>query len=294
MNPTDAPDECVRGVAHGGEVKVVAARTTATIAELIRRHDAGPIGAMAIARVGTAAALLAAGLKDRQQVAVQVNGDGPVGEVYAIADVSGRLRLAIHGPHAEAPDGKLKLGPAIGRGRLSIVRKLAEDEPPYRGVVELVDGEIGSDVAEALMVSEQVHSAVGVGEKLGPEGLIAAGGFLIQALPGASEATLKSIEARVGVLPPLGELLAEGQTPVEILEWLVDDLTVLARTHVHHECPCSREQFARYLIGLGVAEIESLIETNEITEVSCHFCGDHYQFDREQMRALRYGAQHMN
>ena len=78
-------DELVRAVAFDGTVRAIAARTTEVARALRTAHDAGPVGAVALSRLATATLLLGATVKGRQQVGIQINGDGPLGELYAIS-----------------------------------------------------------------------------------------------------------------------------------------------------------------------------------------------------------------
>lgn len=281
-------DHLLRGLALDGTVKFVVADTTGINRRLREIHDAGPLGTMALGRAATAALMLAAGLKHKQQLGVQINGEGPLGEIYAIADPDGAVRATVGDPRADT--GGLKLADGIGPGRLTIIRRLEENAPAYRGVVALVDGGIGADVAEYLLSSEQIPSAVSVGERLGPEGVVAAGGFLVQALPDADPEALERLVKRIGRLPPLGDLLAGGLTPEGLLDRLFDGAQVLARTDLSLTCPCTREHFARKLCTLGSAELARMTDELPETVLECHFCRSQYIFDKEQMGALLYGA----
>lgn len=283
------PDTLTRGVALDGQVKFAIVRSTGLVRELCRIHDAGPLAAMALSRVATGALLLGSGLKHRQQIGLQLNGKGPLGEIYAVADADGHVRATIGDPHAE-PDGDLKLGPALAPGRLTVTKRLSEDEPAYRGVVELQTGEVGDDLAHYMLTSEQVPSAVALAEQLGPEGVEAAGGFLIQALPDADPAALDALIARVGRLPPLAELIARRLTITSILGRLFEDAEVLAEVEIATRCTCTREHFARKLVTLGSDELTRLTEELEVVEAECHFCHTRYVFDRAQVNALLYGA----
>lgn len=280
------PDVLTRGIALDGQVKFAFARTTHVARELCRLHDAGPLAAKALSRIATGALLLGAGLKDRQQVGLQVNGEGPLGEIYAIADVEGHARATIGDARADG----LALGPALRPGRLTVTRRLSEDEAAYRGVVELQTGEVGDDLAHYLLTSEQIPSAVALAEQLSPEGVEAAGGYLVQALPGADPEAIDALIARIEHLPPLAELIARRLTVSSILGRLFDDAEVLGEITPEAHCPCSREQFARRLVTLGSAELERLTEELEVVEVECHFCRTRHVFDRAQVSALLYGA----
>ena len=281
-------DEVVRAVALGGTLRVVVACTTEVARALRAAHDPGPVGAVALSRLATATLLVGATAKGRQQVGIQINGDGPIGELYAIADPKGHVRATIGDPRVE---GRLEdgLGPAIGVGRFTVIKRLDAESNAYRGVVPIVHGEIGRDLAEYLLSSEQTRSVVGVGELIGPDGFGAAGGFLLQALPGADDAALEALEASVEALPPLGEIIGDGADAL-LARLFGDEVEVLARYPARMRCPCKRERYARTLVSLGVAELEQIMAERAVTEAVCQFCGTVDTFNREEMGALVYGA----
>ncbi len=285
-------DELVRGVALGGKVRIMAVRTTEIARRLREVHDAGPWGAMALGRAASALLLMGATIKDRQQIGLQINGDGPLGEIYGLADAEGQVRVTVARPRGE-PDEKfdtLRLASAIGFGRFAVMKKLAEDQAPYRGIIPIVSGEIAQDLAEYYLSSEQIPSAVALGERLDTDGIEAAGGYLIQALPGADADELDAVLRRIASLPPLGDLFAMGIGPASLLDRLFDDAEVLATTAVKLHCPCSREQFARRLCTIGEEELRKLTEADEEIVTECQFCRATHAFDREQINALLYGA----
>ncbi len=285
-------DILVRGIALGGELRVIAAVTSRLADHLRVVHDAGPIGAVALSRAATAALLLSATIKDRQQVGIQINGDGPIGEVYAIAGAEAQLRATIANPRAEAPvdrGEKSALAAGLGLGRFTVIRSL-DDQPAHRGIVELVSGEVGEDLAHYLTHSEQVPSAVLLGERLDSSGIRVAAGLLIQALPGASEDELDKIEERLSAMAPLTQLLDMKMSVEGILDRIFDDFETLHSRTPAWNCPCSREHFARKLVTLGESTLRELVEGQENTQVQCHFCRTEYEFDAEQMSALLYGA----
>ena len=271
-------------------VRIVIARTTGITEALRKANDAGPLGTIALGRVATAALLMSATLKDRQQVGVQINGDGPLGEVYAIADWTGRVRATVVDPHAQLQDGPATdLARGIGEGSFSVIKGLSEDAP-YRGVVPLVTGGVAEDLAHYLLSSEQINSAVAIGELLTAEGVQASGGLFVQAMPGADDAQVSLLVERLETLPPIADCLSGGMTPKMIMDHLSDDSEVVSEGAVEFHCPCTREEFARRLCMLGEDELKKLTEELEVVDTECHFCRSIYSFDREQVNALIYGA----
>ena len=84
-----------------------------------------------------------------------------------------------------------------------------------------------------MAVSEQVPSAIGLGVLVDTdESVKAAGGFMIQVMPGADESTIDFIEQRLEV-PPISQLLENGETPEQVLYRLLgeDEVEILEKCH---------------------------------------------------------------
>lgn len=286
-----ARDHLVRALACGGTIRALALTHTEVARTLARLHDASPLGAVVLSRAGGAALMLGGMLKGREQVGLQLKGDGPVGTVYAVADAHGDVRVSIDEPQVDlgpAADGRWPVPKALGMGRLTVTRSHGLKEP-YVGVVPMVTGEVAEDLAEYFQSSEQKPAAVAISEVLGPEGVRLAGGFLIQALPGAEEAALDEVEARVRALPPLSRLLAEGVKPEEVLARLLGELLVLEEVPVQVRCHCDRQRFEGLMASLGADELRSLAAAPEregTAEIVCHFCNTRYYFRAEELLAL--------
>ena len=287
---SDAPvGRLIRGLALDGAVRFTFFESGELAAALMRIHQPGPQGAVALSRLLTALGLLTPTLKERHQIGLQINGDGPLGELYGVGDAEGRLRVTVANPKGSAGDGRT-LAHAIGEGRLTVIKTLPNGEH-YRGVVPLESGGIAEDLSAYLLNSEQLPSACGLGERFDERGISGALGYLIQALPGADELALFTLEERIRELPGLGEII-EGSDPFTVLaEGLFDqDWEQLAEERLSLHCPCERPRYARALISLGVAELERLIEEDQEATLCCHFCAAEYHFSEEELRALLTGA----
>jgi len=182
----------------------------------------------------------------------------------------------------------------VGRsGYLSVTKDLGMREP-YQGTVELQSGEVGADLAYYLARSEQTPSGVGIGVFVDREGQVeAAGGFLVQLLPGLEEAEIAEIERAMASLPHPTTLIREGVTPEQVLERIFPGgYEPLDRYPVRFHCPCSRERFEAAIVTLGKREIEHIIEEEEkeFTEVVCHFCNEAYHFSPQQMQEILRAA----
>jgi molecular chaperone Hsp33 len=191
-------------------------------------------------------------------------------------------------------DGKLNVAGVVGaEGYLSVTRDLGMRET-YAGTVELQSGEIGNDLAYYLVKSEQTPSGVAVGVFVRPDGSVeAAGGYLVQLLPGLQDDEAAEIEARLAALPHPTRLIQEGTPPEGVLERVFPDgWELLDRYPVAFRCRCSRERFESVIVSLGEAEIRRIIdeEANDATEVVCHFCNQAYHYSAADMAAILAAA----
>jgi molecular chaperone Hsp33 len=295
---TQHTDYLVRATALDERVRAFALNATGVVSELQRRHDTHPAVTAALGRTAMGALLLSAStLKEPDQVlTVDVRGNGPVRRIVATANGRGEVRGLVGDPHvhAESTNGKLNVRGVVGtEGYLSVTKDLGMRDT-YQGMVELVSGEIGEDLAYYMAKSEQTPSAVGIGVFVRPDlGVEAAGGYLVQLLPGLSDEEISSIEARIAALPHPTALLREGATPEEILERIFPEgYTLGGRQPVTFHCPCSRERFESAIVSLGEAEIVRIIEEEDqpVTEVVCHFCNEAYHFSPEQMQTILAAA----
>ena len=288
-------DYLVRATALEGRVRAFALRATALVEEMRARHDTSPAVTAALGRTAMGSLLLsAASLKEEDQLlTIEVRGGGPVGRVLCTANGRGEVRGMVSNPHAHAESiapGKLNVAGVVGTsGYLSITKDLGMREP-YRGTVELQSGEIGDDLAYYLMRSEQTPSAVGVGVFVTREAAVeAAGGFLVQLLPGLSDEEIAAVEREVAALPHPTRLIRDGLSREQVLERVFPGgYDLLDRYPVSFSCPCSRERFEAAIVTLGTEEITRIIEEeeNEFTEVVCHFCSEKYHFSTGEMEEI--------
>lgn len=284
-------DQLLRTVSQEGELAVRVLAATGLVAEACRRHGTAPTASAALGRSLMGAVLLAAGTDESETVQLQFRGDGELGQVTAIADGAGMVKGYVHNPAAHPPSRgrKLDVGRAVGTGVLAVVRYQPAWREPYSGIVPLVSGEIAEDIAHYLGKSEQTPSALALGVFVASDGAVeAAGGYLVQALPGASFPTLARLEATVRSLPSPTALLRAGDGPEEILATL---LAGLGGREVHRSkprffCACSRDRIRQAVVLLGREETRSIFEAGEELEVRCEFCTTSYRLSPDEVGAL--------
>jgi molecular chaperone Hsp33 len=296
-----SPDALVRTISRSGGVAVKALMASELVSQGLSFRPFAPTAGNAFGRALMGALLIAVGSAaddadedDVESVQLQFRGDGPLGSLTAIADSRARVRGIVQHPETEKhhSDGSLNIAGAIGLGPLNVVRHRPRWRAPYTGTVPLVSGEVAGDLTLYLTESEQTPSAMGLGVAFGPQMIdVAACGFLVQALPGATDEELAQIEDNVSAMPGLATLL-EG--PVDAHE-IIDRLLLRLGSRERHtmnprfECPCSRDRALRTLSLLEHEEIETMIRKKQSQEIICEFCGHAYQIESSEMHALLGG-----
>jgi molecular chaperone Hsp33 len=293
------PDYLVRATAHAGLVRAFAINARGVVSDLHQIHDTEPAVTAAIGRLAAAALLFGAMQKEKHHaVSLRVRGDGPAGTLLATANGNGEVRGLVANPKTGIEqvkdNGKLNVSGVVGTtGQLTVTRDLGLRQP-YAGIVQLVSGEIGEDIAHYLASSEQTPSAVGLGVFVDSDGVVAAGGYIVQLMPGVTDRTAADIESTIAALPHPTRMLRDGDSPEDLLGHIFGaDFEVLERVPVRFHCPCSRERVERAILLLGATEIHGIMEQDRakgFTEVTCEFCTARYTIPIEEIEEIAANA----
>jgi molecular chaperone Hsp33 len=273
-------------------VRIAAVNATSVVDEMRSIQNSYPIPTVAVGRTMVAALLMAAHLKNSQELSLYFQGNGPLGRVFAEANFEGQVRGYCNQPHIQLPleDG-LKIGPAIGIGLLTVTHHLPGQDEPHRGTVIIRTGEVGDDVAFYLHQSHQIPSVVALGVQLNEYGLVqSAGGVLIELMPGHSEDMVAKIEANVRQAPSVSKRLMEGASELDIVRDYMGDIPLMELDHpypIKYHCRCSMERVLRSVVLLGIEEIDRALADAKPLDVACEFCGRHYEVGTEDLTKLR-------
>ena len=286
-------DRLVRAMTADGMVKAVAVSTRDLTERARQIHTTLPVATAALGRTLAAASMMGNALKvEDASLTLQIKGGGPLGTILAVSDNQGNVRGYVQQPHVDLPlrpDGKLDVGTAVGSdGTLTVIKDLGMKEP-YVGSVQLLGGEIAEDLAAYFVESEQIPTACALGVLVGTDqSVTAAGGYLIQLLPGAGEDIISKIEAGVARVGSVSHVLAEGMDGEGLLRAVLADfdLEILEKHPVEYRCYCSRERVTRALVSMGREELTSLIEEQGQAELTCQFCDQIYHYSREELEEI--------
>ena len=286
-------DKLVRAISADGTVKAAAVSTRELTERARNIHKTLPVATAALGRTLAAASMMGNALKeDAASLTLQIKGGGPLGTVLAVSDHLGNVRGYVQNPHIDLPlraDGKLDVGAAVGSdGTLTVIKDLGMKEP-YIGSVGLLGGGIAEDLAAYFVESEQIPTACALGVLVDRDQSVrAAGGYIIQLLPGAGEDVIAKVEGGVLAAGAVTSLLDRDSEPEALLRAVLSDFEVeiLETGPIEYKCYCSRDRVERALISMGVPELESLLAEQSGCELGCQFCDKVYRYSAEELQAL--------
>ena len=274
-----------------GSFRVYLAITTEMVEEARKIHDTTPLSTAGLGRVLTGAGLMGLLLKGKEdKLTVQFKGDGPAKQILATANASGCVKGYIANPDADLPlkeNGKLDVGGSLGIGELTVIKDLGLKEP-YVSSIALVSGEIAEDLTAYLLESEQVPSACGLGVLIDTDlSVKAAGGFIVQLMPGAPDEYIDVLEENIFMMDQLTTILSEDGLEA-VFEQVLKGLPyhIVDEDEVGYRCYCSRERVGDAILGVGEDELESMINEGKDIDVSCQFCDTVYTFTPDDLRKL--------
>ena len=268
-------DEIIRAVSKDGFVKisVVTARDAVQRANAI--HHCSPTAIAALGRSLCAASMLGDLLKEENgTLTLRISGGGGLGSIIAVSDSEGNVRGMVSNPAFDLPtrpDGKLDVGGAVGKDGML-----------------LVSGEIAEDLSAYLVESEQIPAACGLGVLVDTDHSVkAAGGFLVQLMPGAPEELITKLEDNIFMMDQLTTILDEDGADAILPQVMrgLEPETVL-RHPMAYRCACSRARVEQALRQCGVQELQDMIADGKDTQVHCQFCDAEYVFTPAELQTL--------
>ena len=283
----------IRGISENGGVVFCGVDSTEIVRTAEQLHHTSATCSAALGRLLTGASLMGSMLKDDgDSITLRVAGGGPTGTVVACTDGTGNVKGCIDHPLVELPlkaNGHLDVGGAVGaEGTITVIKDLHMKEP-YVGTVDLLGGEIAEDIAGYFVESEQIPTACALGVLVDRDHSVkAAGGYLIQLMPGAGEDTIAKVEGGIMAAGPVSAILDRDPDPEHLLRAVMSDfeLKLLETCPVSYKCYCSRQRVERALLSLGADELEGILRDQGSCHMTCQFCDAVYEFDRQQLERL--------
>ena len=285
-------DYIVRATAADSQIRAFAATTRDLVEYARNAHNTSPVATAALGRLLTAGAMMGSMMKgDEDVLTLQIKAGGPLKGITVTADSHGNVKGYVGNPDVIIPanaNGKLDVSGAVGNGFLQVIKDMGLKEP-YVGQVGLQTGEIAEDLTYYFAASEQVPSAVGLGVLMNKDNTVRqAGGFIVQVMPFAEEATIAKLEENVQKIQSVTTLLEQGHTPESLLEQVLEgfDIEINDRIPTEFYCNCSKERVEKALISIGRKDLNEMIQEGKSIELNCHFCNTNYEFSVEELKEI--------
>ncbi|MFA5742013.1 MAG: Hsp33 family molecular chaperone HslO [Candidatus Izemoplasmatales bacterium] len=285
-------DYLVKAYAFDGLARVYGAKTTDLVEEARIMHDTWPAATAALGRVLTASVIMGAMYKGDMELSIRIDGNGPINGIVATTNAKGQVRGYVGNPHVHmsTTNDKLAVDAVVGNAGFLHVTKNLKVRDIYTSSSALQTGEIGDDFTYYFASSEQIPSSVGLGVLVNDDNsVLAAGGFILQLLPGAQTKAglIEEIESRIKTLRPVSDMIHDGYTP----EMIINEITkgkheFVEYLDLEYACDCSKERFAKGLISLGKDELNLMIDENKPIETVCHFCQKKYLFSVDELKSF--------
>lgn len=281
----EAEDRVLRAMTDDASFRVMAAVTTHSVAEVMRRQNPPPGEVERLGGLLTGTILVRETMSPSLRVQGVVRGAGSKGTLVADSHPDGTVRGL-----CSLPEGTTSL--ASGKGAVLMMMRTLANGKLHQGMVSFGGGAGVSGVSEALMTymheSEQVKSMIDVACLVEDGEVVASGGFIVQLLPELSESQLAIMTERLADFPPVGKMLEAGKGAEHLLEELLYGMphTKLGDSPLRFECKCSQLRVVASLATLDRKELTGLMADGQTLEISCDFCGKDYAITPEHIRGL--------
>jgi molecular chaperone Hsp33 len=283
-------DRWIKCISQRGNIRGVAVQATGLARRMAALHGIKGDVAQALGEATIGALLIGSFSKPGDRTNLNIRGSAFIQQALVDAYPDGKVRgFVVERTFKPGQfDATQNFGP-WGDGVLSVLRtKTGEREKPYIGTVPLLTGFLAKDLTFYWLQSEQIPSAVGIAVNLKGDQITAAGGFLVQALPGATDAEVKMIETHIHEIQSFAQRLDADSNPMSLLSQIFQDTAflLLEEKQLRFECECSWERVERALSLVGVAELQDMLVRDEGASVRCDFCTKEYKVDADRLKYL--------
>lgn len=283
-------DRLIRALLPDQGLRLAVIDARETVASAILRHQLRAGAAVPLGRALMGAMLLLHQKPKSDRFTLQFQSEGPLRGLVADAYADGSLRGYVHVPSIRFPvEDMARLShAALGRrGIVSLIREM-EGGRQEQGQVELVTGGIDRDLELGVERSEGERSAFGLEVVLRAEDeeqrkleVLSAQGLCLLGLPDHDPYAYDDLARLVRNLKP-------AESAHELLEHVIGkrSFEILDEQAIAFRCRCSLERATSTLLLLGEAELLAIAADPGFAEVTCHYCGHNYRFEKDALALL--------
>lgn len=279
-------DRCVRALTKDGKFRIISIKSSTTARTAQIKHNLEPIPAAFLARALSSAMMMASLQKEDERVIIDVDTNGPINKLSAEAIQTGEVRgFCFHS--VPLPVELKSMSDYLGEGLLRVIKILHNRSEPLTSVIPLQKSDITTDMAYYFALSEQISSAVLLDVEFDDDGLIIqSGGFIVQAMPGATTSEISFVMDSIEKAKKLTNYYEQGLHPEQIIKEILDiDFDVLKIIPVDFFCRCSKDNFLDKIKTLDVQEIIDMKEKKQ-NELVCRYCNNKYYIEEQDFDKL--------
>ncbi len=275
-------DLLVRFLFNQRDVRGEIAYTSDSLQQMLQNHDYPYPVKQLLAELVVATSLLTATLKLDGDIAVQLQGDGPV----RFAAVNGTAEQEFRGvARLQAEIGATGFRDLIGEGYMLVTITPKQGER-YQGIIPLTGDSLTETLEAYFAQSEQLPTRLYLFTEL-TETQSRAAGLLLQVLPVDPEKAKQDFSDLVIVTDTITSTELMNLPTEQMLHRLYHDeeVELFAPQAIRFVCGCSREKCEAAIISLGKSVIEEHIAEGKL-EISCDYCNSTYLFDSVELSLL--------
>lgn len=278
-------DLVVRALTDDGSFRVLTARTTGLCREALARQQVSGLTARHFGDLLTGTVLV------RETMAPQLRVQGIVRGAHGGCTLIGDS-FPDGGTRGLVSCKSAQKQIVLGRDAMLQFMRTLPNGSVHRGVVQVPDqGGIPTALMAYMQESEQILTVMGAATLFDEEGGVrAAGGYVVQLLPGADHDVVTVMTERLAldfsdITRFVGAPDFHPDTLLEEVLYRVPFARVETRG-VRFHCPCSHASVLGGLATLPVSDIQSFIDDGEVLDIACDYCRAQYQVAPDQLRGL--------
>lgn len=277
-------DRAVTAVTHDGAFRVIVARTTQTVREVIATQGVAGNTATNLADVVSGTILVRLTMAPALRVQGIVRGAGHRGTIVGDSHPDGTTRGLV-----QRPEGLEEV--SLGKGALLQMMRSLPGGTVHQGVVEVPPEGVSGALMGYFQSSEQIASVASVSCILGADGTIeAAGAYIVQLLPEVSHAPLAVMTERLAAdFSDRRAVLAMVETdPADLLTEILYGMPFeqTQESSLRFGCQCSSVRVLSSLGTLPKADILDLMSSDEHLHITCDYCKQTYELPPATLAGL--------
>ncbi|MEI8623509.1 Hsp33 family molecular chaperone HslO [Pseudoalteromonas sp. B137] len=251
--------------------------------EMIADHNyPDPVKAL-LGELLVATCLLTATLKFEGEIAVQLQGDGPVKYAVINGDDKQNMR-GIARLQSEITGTTVK--ELIGQGYM-VITITPEKGERYKGIVPLEHDTLSECIESYFEQSEQLKTRLWFATDT-TEGSAKACGLFLQVLPVDKQKSIEDfahLEALSNTIKNEELLHLDANTVLTRL-YHEDNPRVFEPQAIKFKCGCSRDKTITALVNIGQEELLKDVAEKGTVNINCHYCLKEYVFNEQDVKSI--------